>query len=132
MGGFCQIYKQRNARRDLGSRQNKIDTKCTLHAYKDFPEYKIIQNVPYKAFKLAPSVYLTMEGNILFRKANGAWGNYPYKGFGYSAQFPSIVPNDRIDKFVKDVLESAMQRLSLWHPMLKFIQEKISAEEIKK
>lgn len=73
---------------------------------------------PFQAYLIAPGVYLTRDGAILFHRADGQWLNYPYPGFlSVYSGIGLLMPTDPLDRFIETVIRYNISRYPASHPV---------------
>ncbi|MDD4955226.1 MAG: hypothetical protein PHP17_04215, partial [Candidatus Omnitrophica bacterium] len=94
--------------------------------------YKALPEKEPSSFKLGPGVYITKEGSILFRRADGNVVNYPYREFTNTTSFSSIGTSDKLDGFVRALLRKTALKLPPSNVLRLIIENKMPLNELRK
>lgn len=74
---------------------------------------------------IAPSIRVTEQGTLFLNGSDGVWRSYAFKGFVSSPGSESVSSDEKLDKFIGDVLAVSVKRLGPMHPMHDVIMSRL-------
>ncbi len=117
--------------KDIANEKKELEKLKTLQALLD----TINQNsysatasgsLDVASLKLAPAVYITVNGNLIVKTSDGVWKDYVYRGFGPSGNRAVLSTNILLDRFFEELLGGAVQNLKPQDPLLSLINDKMN------